>query len=102
MTINDIIYFLHGKGPRIIKSEFVSREYDFHIIIKSNPNVTVDVLKGIEVVKKVKDHSEFNYYSPLGESIVNLQGIYAIAPFLNKIDFESGENELKIELFARR
>lgn len=84
------------KEPIIIKSEVALLEHDFHILIEANLNVTFDVLKGIELMKKVKDDPEFYYYSSIRESIENLKGIYAIAPFLNKIDFESGENELKI------
>jgi hypothetical protein len=102
MTVNDITYFLLKKGAHIITSEIVALERDFHILIEANIKVTVDILKSIETMKKAKDHPELKYYSSLSESIGNLQGIYDIAPFLSKVDFESSENELKIELFVKK
>uniref|UniRef100_A0A7C5Y5F5 Uncharacterized protein n=1 Tax=Fervidobacterium nodosum TaxID=2424 RepID=A0A7C5Y5F5_9BACT len=102
VTLNEIVYYLLKKDAHIISSEIVSLEKDFHILIEANMPVGDEVLRDLSLIKKIKDHPELKYYSALGEQIGNLQGIYSIAPYLNKIDFDVSDEGLKVELFVRK
>lgn len=102
ITLNEIVYYLLRKNAHIISSEIVSLEKDFHILIEANMSVNDEILRDLSLIRKIKDHPELKYYGALGEQIGNLQGIYSIAPYLSKIDFDTSDGNLKIELFVRK
>lgn len=100
VLLNDIVYYLLMKGAHLISTEIVSLKKDFHLLIEANLNVTIDILKDLDVIKKIKDHPELKYYSALGEQIGSLNGMYSIAPYISKIDFQVENEILKLEIFV--
>ncbi|MFN6992009.1 MAG: hypothetical protein ACK4MM_04740 [Fervidobacterium sp.] len=102
VLLNDIVYYLLVKGAHLISTEIVSLNKDFHILIEANLDVTTDILRDLDIMKKIKDHPELKYYGALGEQIGSLNGMYSIAPYISKIDFQVENEVLKLEIFVRK
>ncbi len=104
MMVNDILYYLLKKGAHLVDSEIVASSRDFYILIEANvPSENKEVVeKDMKILSKIKDHPELKYYSALSQQVGGLEGIYTIAPYIRKIDFDFAENGLRLEIFVMR
>ncbi|MGC9771761.1 hypothetical protein SAMN04488510_11249 [Fervidobacterium changbaicum] len=101
-VINEMTYYLLKNGAHIISSEIVALEKNFYIVIEAHMSVTEDMMIELKKLSKIKDHSELKYYSSLATHVGNLQDIYAIAPYLKKLEVSNDENVIKIEIYVDR
>ncbi|ODN30460.1 hypothetical protein [Fervidobacterium thailandense] len=104
MMVNDLIYYLLKNGAHLVDTEIVASNRDFYILIEANvPQEQKETVeKDLKILSKIKEHPELRYYSALSQQVGGLEGIYTIAPYIKKIDFDFTENGLKLEVFVIR
>lgn len=104
MMVNDILYYLLKRGAHLVYSEIVASNKDFYILIEANvPSDNREAVeKDMGILSRIKDHPELRYYSALSQQVGDLEGIYTIAPYIRKIDFDFTKDGLRLEIFVVR